>query len=140
MTCFHKVSRALLGLHVSANLIGSLNCRVDCGPSSDQESIIFLRDRRPPEKVTEERLTRAVILTRPRVCRLLIPGEGRNFWWSSYVVLQADLSWPANTNTPPFIAWKLAGMCKAQKDLSTEAEWVSYTLQKTAVLASVYIL
>ena len=34
----------------------------------------------------------------------------------------------------------IAGMCKAQKDLFTEAEWVSYTLKKTAVLASVYIL
>ena len=34
----------------------------------------------------------------------------------------------------------IAGMCKAQKDLFTEAEWVSYTLQKTAVLASLYIL
>ena len=78
LTFFHKVSRALLWLHVCANLIGSLDCRVDCGPSSDQESIIFLRDRRPAEKVTEERLKRLVILTRPRVCRLLIP-EGRDF-------------------------------------------------------------
>ena len=52
-----------------------------------QESIIFLRDRRPAEKVTEESLKRAEILARPRVCRLLIPGEGRDFWWSSYVVL-----------------------------------------------------